>query len=194
MDYQELIQLSTRGDEQALEDLFALAEKLSAEQKHEEAAKVFRESAISYRISASRNSGLAGAANGNVCRLNEEIVLIKNWIQTNPTGLRPLPHIVNGLHKEHIFKILGDEIWPNSNPDEQFGSLMLLLETTLDKLDGGYLPANSPFRRILYLMNEYFGLENPAWQSSLNSFEVRLWADQLADEVEKRFHTSQTNN
>ena len=63
MEYQELISLSTKGDQQALEDLFALAEKLSAEQKHEEASKVFRESAISYRISAFRNLGLAGEAN-----------------------------------------------------------------------------------------------------------------------------------
>ena len=63
MEYQELISLSTKGDQQALEDLFVFAEKLSAEQKHEEASKVFRESAISYRISAFRNLGLAGEAN-----------------------------------------------------------------------------------------------------------------------------------
>lgn len=191
MDYLELIRLSTKGDKQALEELFALAEKLSAEKNYEEASKIFRESAISYRISAFRNSGLAGEANGKAYWLNEEIKLIKHWIEVNPTCFRPLPRIVEGLNKERIFKIVGDEIWPNSNYDGEYYVLMSMLETSLDKLDGGDMPANSPLRRILYLMNIYFGLADITWPNYLDSFDVRIWTDLLADEVERRFYASQ---
>lgn len=102
MDYQKLIHLSTKGDEQALKDMFNLAEKLSDEQKHEEASKVFRDSAISYRISAFRNSGLAESANGEVYWLNEEIKLMKRWIEINPSGLRPLLRVIEGITSEKI--------------------------------------------------------------------------------------------
>lgn len=191
MKYQELIRLSTKGDQQALEDLFVLAEKHSAEKNYEEASKVFRESAISYRISAFRNSGHAGEANGKAYWLNEEIKLIKHWIEVNLTGLRPVPRIVEGLNKESIFEIVGDEIWPNCNYDGEYYVLMSLLETSLDKIDSGDMPANSPLRRILYLMNTYFGLADITWPNYLDSFDVRIWTDLLADEVGRRFYASQ---
>lgn len=211
MDYQELVHLSTKGDQQALENLFALAEKLSAEKKHEESTKVFRDSAISYRALAFHNSELAESADRKVHWLNEEIKLIKQWIKANPSGLRPLPRIVEGITNEHIFKIVGCEIWPNSNLDGQFCSLISCLESELNKIDGGwYCTAHSELRRILFLMNDYFGPYRPAKPMLLEyriimdercifrlkslPLEVRIWADLLADEVERRFHASKTEN
>jgi hypothetical protein len=41
MDYQELVRLSTKGDEKTLENLFALAEKLSAEKNTKKPQRFF---------------------------------------------------------------------------------------------------------------------------------------------------------
>lgn len=186
MDYQELIRLSTKGDQQALEDLFDLAEKLSAEKKHEEASKVFRESAISYRISAFRNSALAGEANGKAYWLDGEIKLIKHWIETNPSGLRPLPKIVEGISEKFILEVLRDEIWP----DSQFEGLIPFLESALQ--NNGiefYSPGGSSLRQIISLMIAYFGLDTYG-SATLELLDVRIGMDQLADEVERRFHAS----
>lgn len=191
MNYRELIRLSTKGDQQALDDLFALAEKLTAEKKHEEAAKVFRESAISYRISAFRNSALSESSNGKVYWLNEEIKLIKHWIQLNPSGLRPLPRKIDGLISEKIIlEILKNEIWP----DSQFSSLIQLLETALQ--NNGmefYSPGGSSLRRILQLMETYFGI-NEFCGTYLDYLDVRIYIDLLANEVENRFNASKTKN
>jgi len=213
MDYLELIRLSTKGDNQALEDLFALAEKLSAENKHEESSKVFRDSAISYRIAAFRNSGLAESANGEVYWLNEEIKLMKQWIEINPSGFRPLPRIIEGIASEKIIlEILKNEIWP----DSQFYTLIKLLEFALQ--NNGmefYSPGGSSLRRILHLMEDCFGISlnvsatyfppeariykiKQAAQSIEDlkglPLEVRIYLDLLADEVENRFHASKSES
>lgn len=186
MNYQELIRFSTKGDKQALEELFALAEKLSAEKNHEEASKVFREAAISYRISAFRNSGLTGEANGKVYWLNKEIELIKHWLEANPTGLRSLPRIVEGMTKKFILEVLRDEVWP----DSQFEGLIPLIESALQNNGAEFSsPGGSSLRQIISLMIAYFGL-NAYGSATLDLLEVRIGMDQLADEVERRFHAS----
>lgn len=208
MDYQELVRLSTKGDKQALKDLFNLAEKLSEEQKHEEASKVFRDSAISYRISAFRNSGLGETANGEINWLNEEIKLIKDWIKTNPSGFRPLPRIIEGITNEKIIlDILKIEIWS----DNQLSTLIQHLESTLQN-DGMefYSPGGSSLRVILKLMKDYFGISpssssHAEIQAHFNQqaaqalenlkkspLELRICLDLLADEIEKRFHASKS--
>jgi hypothetical protein len=208
MDYQELIRLSTKGDKQALKDLFNLAEKLSDEQKYEESSRVFRDSAISYRISAFRNSGLEETAYGEVNWLNEEIKHIKHWIKANPSGLRPLPRIIEGITNEKIIlDILRIEIWP----DIQLSTLIEFLENTLqnDGIDF-YSPGGSSLRIILKLMKVYFGISPSssshaeiqthfnqqaaqALEDLKNSpLELRICLDLLADEIEKRFHASKS--
>ena len=174
MDYQELIRLSTKGDKQALEDLFSLGEKLIVEKKYEEASKVFRESAISYRISTFRNSGLAESANGEVYWLNEEIKLMKRWIEINPSGLRPLPRSIEGITSEKIIlEILKNEVWP----DSQLSTLIQLLEIALQ--NNGmefYSPGGSSLRRILHLMEDYFGIS----PSSSSLPEIQIYFNQQA--------------
>jgi hypothetical protein len=208
VEYHELIQLSTKGDKQALNDLFDIGEKLSTEQRHEEASKVFRDSAISYRISAFRNSGLAESANVEVNWLNEEIKLIKHWIKANPSGLRPLPRIIEGITNEKILlDILKIEIWP----DNQLSTLIELLESALQ--NNGmefYSPGGSSLRIILKLMKVYFGISPSssshaeiqthfnqqaaqALEDLKNSpLELRICLDLLADEIEMRFQASKS--
>ena len=183
--YKNLIRLTTKGDKQSLEDLFKLGETLQASGNYDEASKVFKESAISYRISASRNSSKAMEERGKAYLAKEEVNLIKLWIELNPKGLSAIPRKIEYMNGELLFKILGDHIWPKCNPEEQFHSLMTLLEMSLDEIDGNDLPANSPFRRVLYLMNEYYGIKNSSIFDYLNNSCVRIYADLLACEIEK---------
>lgn len=187
MDYQELIRLSTKGDKQALEDLFNLGDSLLADCKLDEASKVFRDSAISYRISAFRNSGLAQSANAEAKQLKEEIELFKRWIEANPNGLRKLPKIVAGISSDFILEELRDRIWP----DEKYSALIPYLESVLEKNSMQfYSPGGSSLRRIIALLGDYFGLSSPSWPGFLDHLEVRIGMDQLADEVESRFLAS----
>lgn len=185
MDSDELIRLSTKGDKQALEDLFKLGETLLTNGNFEEASKVFKESAISYRISASRNSSRAMEANSKADWAKEEVKLIKHWIELNPKGLRTIPRKIEYMNSELLFKILDDYIWPKCNSEEQFHSLMTLLETSLDEIDDKNLPANSPFRRVYGLMSEYYGMGNLSIFNYLNNPSVQIYADLLAYEIEK---------
>ena len=193
MDYQELIRLSTKGDKQALEDLFKLGETLLINGNFEEASKVFKESAISYRISTSRNFSRAVEADSKADWAKEEVELIKHWIDLNPKGLSTIPRKVEYMNTELLLEILGDHIWPKCNPEEEFHGLMTLLETSLDEIDGKDLPANSPFRRVFGLMNEYYGIGNPSIFNYLNNPTVHIYADLLAYEIEKRSLTLTCN-
>lgn len=206
MDYEELIRLSTKGDEKALEDLFNLAERLSAKKKYEESTKAFHDAAISYRIAAFRNSGLAESANGEIYWLNEEIKLMKRWIELNPSGLRPLPRVIEGITNEKIIlEILKNEIWT----DNQLSTHIQLLEIALQNTGMEfYSPGGSSLRRILQLMTGYYGISPsssslPEIQIYFNQqaaqyleylkglpLEVRICLDLLADEIENRFHSS----
>jgi hypothetical protein len=193
MDYAELINSATQSDKKALESLFELAEKLSAEQKYEEASIAFRESAICNAI--------------ELHRLNDEVNLIKQWIKANPSGLRPLPRKVEGIVSEKIIlEILKNKIWT----EHKFHTLVKFLETALHDILGMefYSPGGSSLRRILHLMNVYFGMSpsnSPDYeiQTYFNQkaaaeleyleglpFEVRMYLDLLADEVENLFLAS----
>ncbi len=185
MNRDELIRLSTKGDKQSLEDLFKLGETLLIKGSFEEASKAFKESAISYRISAYRTSSRAMEGNSKAYWAEEEVKLIKHWIELNPKGLRAIPRKIEYMNSELLFKILGDYIWPKCNPEEQFYSLITILETSLDEIDGKDLPANSPFRRVLGLMSEYYGIGNPSIFDYLNNLNVRIYSDLLNYEIER---------
>jgi len=191
MDYAEQINSANENNKNALEALFSIAEKLSMESKYEEASKAFRDSAVSNAI--------------EYYRLNDEVKLLKQWIKSNPSGLRPLPRETKGIESEAIILgILKNEIWT----DNQFYPLIKQLEKALQDILGFefYSPGGSSLRRILHLMNVYFGI-NPSTSSmpeiqlyfnqkaaaeldSLNGLpiEVRIYLDLLADEIEKLFH------
>jgi hypothetical protein len=138
---------------------------------------------------------------------------MKRWIEVNPSGLRPLPQIIEGIISEKIIlEILKNEIWP----DSQFSTLIQLLEIALQ--NNGmefYSPGGSSLRRILQLMEGYFGISlnvsatyfppeariykiKQAAQSIEDlkglPLEVRIKVDLLADEIEKRFNASKSKN
>lgn len=196
--YLELISLSTKGDKQALEALLAYAEKLSSKSKHEEAAKAFKDSAISYRISASRNLSRAIEANSKVNQLNQKINILKQLLDTDLSNLKTLPRKLEGLSKKFIWETLEYDIENEIIKDEYLESLTSLLNSTLNEAnetekvlgtDDHYAGATLP-STLTHLMEDYFGLGDSTFAFELKNNRVRLLADLLAAEIEKRFLAS----
>ncbi|MEI8363742.1 MAG: hypothetical protein WCG35_11075 [Betaproteobacteria bacterium] len=102
MDYEDLISLSTIGDKKTLVDLLSFAEKLCTENKHQESTKVFRDPSIFYRIALNTYT-INEPDNSEAYQLNERCKLIKRWIKAHPSGISPLPIIVEGLTPWFIF-------------------------------------------------------------------------------------------
>jgi hypothetical protein len=157
MDCQELFQLSIKGDQQAIKDLFAYAKSL-----------------------------------------NEDNKLLENWIEKKSLQVRPLPIIVEGMNKKFIFTIVDFEIYHENDPGGKLWPLTSLLNYALDEVDGidstedstpDYAGATTP-SRLVYLMEDYFGIGNSVFLDNLNNSKVRIWADLLAEEVENRFLAS----
>lgn len=89
--YEELSKRATKGDKQALRELFSLGEKLFSEQQFQQAAAVFKDSAISYRILAFRQGARAEDAEKNAASLEIARQIYQAWIEKNPSGLRKTP-------------------------------------------------------------------------------------------------------
>lgn len=172
MDYQELTQLAAKEDNQGIERLLKIAEELSEEDQ------------------------------------KEKMDLIKDWIKQNPFGLRSLPRKIEGMNNKFIFITVDFEIRRESHKGQKFWPLIQLLETALDKRNRidiqllsktmskdiySYAGANRE-SEIVFLMEDYFGLRKSMWSSDLEDAEVRIWADLLADEIEKRFHASKSEH
>lgn len=220
MDYEDLTSLSTIGDKQTLEDLLTLAENISAESKHKEYAKVFRDPSIFYRIAVNTYT-VTEPDNSEAYQLSERCKLIKRWINAHPTGINPLPRIVEGLTPWFIFctvdydilngRDTGGESWPLIPLIESalFGSSCV--DSTLPIQDSGHGTPSV----VTVIMENYFGIsaDSSAKLLTLESWieknqlteqpfenlnglplEVRIWVDLLADEIEKQFHASKTKN
>ncbi len=172
MNYQELIRLSTKGDNQGIDDFLSISESVDGEVQ------------------------------------KEKIGFIKIWIKSNPHGLRPLPRKIEGMNNRFIFMTVDFEIRRESYEGGKFWPLIQLLETALDKCNGidlellsktmsqdidSYAGANRQ-SEIVFLMEDYFGLGKSLWFSDLENIEVRIWADLLADEIEKRFYASKSEH
>lgn len=89
--YEELSKRATKGDKQALRELFSLGEKLFSDQQFQQAAAVFKDSAISYRILAFRQGARAEDAEKNAASLEIARQIYQAWIEKNPSGLRKTP-------------------------------------------------------------------------------------------------------
>jgi hypothetical protein len=157
MNFKELIQLTTKGDQQALKDLLTYAKSL-----------------------------------------NQESKLLERWIEKKSLSLRPLPQKVEGMNKKFIFTTVDFDIYHESDSGGKLWPLTSLLNSALDLANGidstedstpDYAGATTP-SRLVYLMEDYFGIGNTVFSDNLNNSTVRIWADLLAEEVEKRFLAS----
>ena len=185
-DYKELERRALKGDPDGLRELFRYAEKLNKENRDAEAIVAYRDAAIAYRVSASRNLARAEDAESraNWVTVREEIY--RNWIEQNPDGMRDLPFFAPGITMEFILKLVVEELLK----DEAFIRYFYYLQDVLSgKGESFFSPGGSIQRRVITLLSEVFGLSR--WRSYSHSVDVRVGLDPLADEVAKRWQNAQ---
>lgn len=182
-EYEALSRRATKGDKQALADLFALAESYQAQDRVKEAMTTYRDAAISYRIAAFRNLSLAESAGE---RLNWEARIqdiYRQWIDDNPSGIRSFPYDRLGIDRDRMNAIVLRQI----SQDPRFMFLMSYLEDVLSRLGMEFsAPGGTIERRICTLLEELYGFERSGLESYLNNTSVRIALDQIAAEIERR--------
>lgn len=185
-EYQDLSSRATRGEKDALSELFALADEFKNQGKLQDAVEAFRESAIAYRISAFRNLNRAETAESQSAwqtRVNE---IYRRWIENNPNGLRKLPFPACGLTTEDITQIAAHELFRDGSFDEIFW----FLESKLESLGMQFFsPGGTIQRRVCSLLTEVFGLADGSNSDYLENIDVRIGLDLLAAEITKRRET-----
>lgn len=181
--YKELSRRATRGDVEAMRELFAYAEQHETEHRFREATEVFRDVAIAYRISAFRNLARAQDAESRVAWLDAVRIIYQKWLDENPNGLRKLPRPESEVDHECIRRVVVEQLVK----EEPFVNVFRFLEDTLSTLGMEfYSPGGSIQRRVCQLLGEVFGLGISGWSEYLQHTVVRVGLDQIADEVAKR--------
>ncbi len=183
-EFKELSSRAARGEKEALRSLFAVADQYENNGNFEVAAKVFRDSAIVYRISAFRNLNRAEQAEAEINWHRRTTEIFRQWVTRNPRGLGRLPYPANGITTQDIRRFIVDELL-NEN---SFSDVFQFLEVTLESLGMRfYSPGGSLQRRTTALLSEVFGLDDFGMCEYLTNVDVRVCLDLLADEVMRRY-------
>ena len=181
--YEELSRRATKGDADALFELFALAEQRKGEGNFNQATVAFRDAAIGYRTFAFRNLDRAKDADSRSAWLAEECNIYRRWIENNPNGLRELPYPATGITRECIRHVVVDQLLE----EDSFAALFSFLLTTLSSMGVEFFsPGGSIQRRVCALLGAVFGLEGSEESEYLRNTAVRIALDPIADEVTKR--------
>lgn len=187
--YKELENRALEGDPDALRELFRFAEKLNKENKHSEAMVAYRDAAIAYRLSASRNLARAEDAERSARLASVRDEIYRKWIEDNPNGMRDLPFSAPGIDREFIRKLVIEELLR----DDAFIHYFFYLEDVLLGMgERFHSPGGSIQRRVITLLAEMFGLGRG--YSYPQSVEVRVGLDPLAAEVATRFQNLNENH
>ena len=180
-EYKALERRALEGDSAAIRELFRYGEKQNKEKNYSEAATAYRDAAIAYRISASRNLERAEDAERRVRWSTFKEEIYQNWIKDNPNGLRDLPFPESWISKECIRNIVVEELLD----DDLFSQYFYYLQVVLSEMGVRfYSPGGSIQRRVIGLLAEYFDPDRR--YSYAKTIEVRVGLDPLADEVVKR--------
>lgn len=133
---------------------------------------------------------------------NKENKLLELWYESESLSLRPLPKIVEGMNKRFIFITVDYDIFHESDVGGRLWPLTDLLNSALDEANGvenseddkkDYAGATTP-SRLACVMQDYFGIGDSVFSDNFENIKVRIWADILAIEVERRFLHTKTNN
>ena len=179
----QLIGSATKGDKESLRALFALGEQLLIDGNLDEAVKIFRESAICYRIAAFRNSALHEETERSERELKSFIDKYNEWFNRPEEIFPPLPRFFDGMTKKIATAIIRDEI----QEDEAMLPLLRFIAFALKKHGAIFSsPGASDIRQIRNHLCDYFGLGLNR-ENYLNYPDVRTGMDLLADEVARRY-------
>lgn len=188
--YEEISRLATKGDNDAIRELFKLAELRESEGNFKDASILFRESAIAYRISASRNLARIDDVHQEIMRLMVASDIYKKWIENNPNGLRELPYSIPSISRQCIRDIVVGQLLDN----ETFIPIFYFLEDKLSEMGMTFFsPGGSIQRRVCGLLAEMFGLDGMDTSEFIRNTAVRVGLDLLADEIANRCLSTQEN-
>lgn len=188
--YEEISRLASKGDNNAIRELFKLAELHESEGNFKDSSILFRESAIAYRISASRNLARIDDVHQEIIRLMVASDIYKKWIESNPNGLRELPYSIPSISRQCISDIVVGQLLDN----ESFIPVFYFLEDKLSEMGMKFFsPGGSIQRRVCGLLAEMFGLDGIDTSEFIRNTAVRVGLDLLADEVAKRCLSTQEN-
>lgn len=167
-----------------MEELFSMAETLMTNERFQDAALIFREAAISYRISASRNathwSGAEGRAQWMVTARN----IYANWIRQNPQGFSSIPRRLPGIDHDFIMGVALTQLLE----DEYFSDVARFVDQAVSGGKEFYASAGATTmpRRIGRFVGEVYGLSPVSLYLSIQ--DVRIGIDQIADAVEEIYN------
>ena len=182
-EYKELSKKADKGDNHALRELFNLADKFHAEGSYQQAANIFRDTAIAYRISAFRNLACAEHAESESAWLKKVEQIYQRWLEGNPQGMRSIPYVAEGVDLESIRTVIVDQL--TSDPD--FQPVFRFLYAKLSDLGMEfYSPGGSIQRKVICLLLELFGLSENGYSEYLKNGDVRVGLDLISDEIINR--------
>lgn len=182
-EYKELSKKADKGDKHALRELFNLADKIRAEGSYQQAAEIFRDTAISYRISAFRNLARAEQAESESAWLKKVEQIYQRWLEGNLQGMRSIPYVAAGVDAEIIRKVIVDQLITDPDFQPVFGFLYAKLADLGMEF---YSPGGSIQRKAIYLLLEIFGLSENGYSEYLKNIDVRVGLDLISDEIINR--------
>jgi len=181
--YKDLSSRACKGDNDALHELFNLAQQYETDGNYQKSTEIFRDSAIAYRITASRNGTNAGSAESQVLWLEVKELIYQKWIEYNPDGLRELPYPASGITDEDIRHLVIDQLLKE---DTYMDTFRFLEESLADAGMKFSSPGGSFQRRLCGVLGEVFGL-CPLHCQYFQSSAVRVGLDIVAQIVMKRY-------
>jgi hypothetical protein len=187
----ELIRRSTAGDRQALEDLFLLATQARESGQFQEAATLFREAAICFRISTFRERSHKEAAESSALSLSTTLTLIDRMLVLTD-AIPPLSVKRKDIDREEIRKLVVEDpaFWKATD------GVMSFLEDRLSKLGIHFFsPGGSVERKLTSFLCTLYsgdrrGREEELWQTDP---VVRLAVHSVCAVLEKMWNSPRTD-
>jgi len=185
-EYDGLVRSSTKGSDEATRKIFTLGESLLADGSQYSAAIAFKDSAISYRISAFRNAAKLEDSQNEVSHLLSSMDIFREWIVTFPNGQVALPRAGEELNRKVIEDaVYGECKYPS---DQEVIRYYRFLNQALELTNEDYakLNGNRPVF-ICDILFSYFGLGNRRnFDFNNASLDVRIGVDLLAHRIEEK--------
>lgn len=178
--YQELSLRASKGDEEALAELFSAGEKFEFNGQFKEASTAFKDSAVAYRIAAFRSKAQAEDAIAGKRYQIQLSQVLTDWIKNNPEGMRNLPRKVPGLTEPVICELV-------ARNREELSALLVILYNKRSKLGKGFSWARTE-NYVCGHLGAYFDGRIIPDSAYMRNPTIRVLLDSIANVVEAKFH------
>lgn len=186
-DLDSLSRSALKGDRDAIGSILTLAEEKLAAGDHLNASRLFRESAIFYRIDAARQAGMKHEAESRLTMARRETDVLTKFLARGK-GPSPFRSLNDGSPKDMIREISAEDMYLYT---AEFGNILELLQNRLTGLGADLGSQGSRITQYaLTLVKCVFRIEKPSdkqmiWLSDpLVSSIMTLIADQVEQRIQ----------